>query len=333
MVLRTSEGKSLQEQWNGDRALYDSLKRWDHKIYSQEAFCAQNAFRVGVVIPTAEGRQDNLARVIDGISAQIYAPEHIVIVCDGWSPVDDNEYSVFSANRTTIVSTEKHIPGKEQPKNVGVRHLPFLCNHVWFLDSDVLPGPYALQAYKNAYEESPPLRRVFIGPYEWMKEGQKKAQYSLHNDPRWEMFRRFDYRSTFVGHLGVALACFGGNMVWPVDEFKRVGGFWNDLHAGRCEDGEMGIRATSMSCAFALVRDARGFHIHHKVNTKVIHEKNKRDVPMINERHPYVQDEGLIVADYDGARFNQICQYCGKEINTLEYWLHAEECATEKIYA
>lgn len=285
-----------------------------------------NNFAPGIVIPVGPGdfRLNNLNLVLETIDKQIYEPVEIVIVCDGWTPEPgDIKYpeSIF----THIIGTEKHEPGKEQPRNIGVRYLSENCNYVWFLDSDCLVLPETLHEFAKA-ENYDSIPKVLIGPYEWVNE-EPWIRKELYNDPRWPMFNKSSGYN-FRGDLGVALGCFSGNLIWPIDEFKRVGGFWNEIHTGRCEDGELGIRASAMGVPMTLVKTARAFHMGAMGghgDPKIL-EKNARDVPMINERHPYVEDQGIIVVDEDGKRFNQFCANCGESINTLLIWKHREEC-------
>lgn len=136
------------------------------------------------------------------------------------------------------------------------------------------------------------------------------------------MFQDYAPDHVAVGQLNFALANFSGNLVWPVDQFKRVGGYWNEINMGRCEDGELGLRAASMGVPMSVVPNARAWHLQHPVNMNWIQQANGRDVPMINERHPWVEDLGLIVADADGKRFDFNCPACDEIVNTLEIWNH-----------
>jgi hypothetical protein len=166
-----------------------------------------------------------------------------------------------------------------------------------------------------------------------MPKGKTEPDRSIRNDPRWAAFDVAKNSDVHVNNISIGLACFGGNLVWPIKDFIALGGFWNDLHMGRCEDGELGIRACAAQIPMSLVKQARAYHIWHKGNNEktgmpsATHEKlraNERDVPMINERHPFVQDRGLVVADEDGKRFDQRCPDCGELVNTGEYWGHSE---------
>jgi hypothetical protein len=57
-------------------------------------------------------------------------------------------------------------------------------------------------------------------------------------------------------------------------------------------------------------------------------ERNARDVPMLNDRHPWVEQHGVYVVERDGKRFDQRCAACGELVNTIEYWAHRATCGT-----
>jgi hypothetical protein len=110
-----------------------------------------------------------------------------------------------------------------------------------------------------------------------------------------------------------------------VKEFYRVGGFWNELYHGRCEDGELGLRATAMGVPISFAPRARGWHLHHPVNTELIEARNTRDVPMLRVRHPWVEGNDIFVVDEDGKRFDVKCHHCGEVVNTNKWWEHSGE--------
>jgi len=320
MESSTPEKRLSEEQRDGDRELNDSERRAQDYKYTEKTL---SSFRPGLVIPATADRLDNLKLVLESVTEGIIIPKEIVVICDGWQP--DMQETNLPRTQIKYISTFKHEPGRQQPRNIGVRNL-IDSTHVWFLDSDCLVAPDTLEKYQEAWLMCTAYDRVFIGPYDWMGPDRTTIQPELKNDPRWNMFDKSNPAKSYVGNLGVALGNFSGNLVWPINEFKRVGGFWNELHMGRCEDGELGIRASAMCVPMSLVKDARAYHIHHEVNLPLVYERNKRDVPMINERHPYVEDKGLIVVDRDGKRFDYICSHCGEQVNTNESWPHGEKC-------
>jgi GT2 family glycosyltransferase len=278
---------------------------------------------VGVVIPVGPGREENLKACLAALDEQTVEPHNIVVVFDGH--VAEVDLRPHDANLVGWV-VPKHHPGMEQPRNKGVRVLDPAVEAVWFLDSDVLVEPTALEKLLEKWKPG----RVVLAPYEWLPEGQREPDPELHNDPRWAMFReeRWDgehYVST--GELNVGLACFSGNLMWDINEFQRVGGFWSEIHHGRCEDGELGLRAVAEGIPMAVAREARGYHLWHPINTELAEARNARDVPMLNERHPWVEGDELFVVQRDGKRFEELCPKCRELINTGEIWEHLATCS------
>jgi hypothetical protein len=110
--------------------------------------------------------------------------------------------------------------------------------------------------------------------------------------------------------------------VWPLEQFKQIGGYWNEIHAGRVEDGELGLRAASLGVPMSVVRDARAYHMWHEENRPAKEEKNQRDLLLLWDRHGRVEETGLKIVNEDGKRLNYVCEDCGEEFNTLLYWEH-----------
>lgn len=269
--------------------------------------------KVGAVLTCGPGRLENLTAVLSCLSGQGLAS--ITVVHDG------GEMS-GPVGPVLHVKIPKHEPGAEQPRNVGVRvaleHDPDLT-HVWFLDSDILVEPGCLERYREAGPED----RVLVGPYEWMPGGLRRPQPGLRNDPRWPMFLAQPATHVYYGDLSAGLACWGGNLIWPVADFQRVGGFWSELYHGRCEDGELGLRAVSMGIGISMVAGARGWHLWHPRNQELAMARNERDVPMLNARHPWVEGSGVFVIDEDGKAFAVQCPHCHTAIPTNQWWMHA----------
>lgn len=276
---------------------------------------------VGVVVPVGPGREENLRACLASLECQTVGPYQVLVVFDG------PESAVSLPHRESlshVTLLEKHTPGQEQPRNAGVRALDPRCEAVWFVDCDILLAPDALERMLEKWR----IGRVVIGPYDWLLPGQRTSDSGLHNDPRWAMFEEERWRDPeyeSVGQLNVGLGCFSGNLLWDRKEFERVGGFWNELHHGRAEDGELGLRAVAHRIPIAIAPEARGWHLEHPVNVDLALERNERDVPMLNARHPWVQDEGLHIVEEDGLRFDQTCPRCGESVNSILYWQHVAD--------
>lgn len=317
--------------------------------------------RAAAVIPVGAGREENLLACLGAIGEMTVKPPLVVVVLDGETGLSE---AAIKANRPFVchvVQAPKHEPGLEQPRNYGVRRIEAInakigapITHAWFLDSDILIAPDALERYIEAMGDA---NRVLVGPYDWLPGGVRERVPELRNDPRWASFDTNDPQKVLVDDLSAGLACFSGNLVWPIDEFTRIGGFWDELHHGRCEDGELGLRAVACGVPISYVRGARGWHLDHPRDYETILRRNERDVPMLNNRHPWVagicqcghaeadhdpngvrpccacdcakldKKVGLFVVEEDGKRFNVQCR-CGWSGNTAEIWEHQSTCTS-----
>jgi GT2 family glycosyltransferase len=317
---------------------------------------------------------ENLTLVMESVLKQTIKPKVIVIVYDG-PDVEELAETRFSLP-VIAVKTRKHEPGMEQPRNLGARVATewaaqegIELSHVWFLDSDCIATVSAMAYYEQAAALAGP-NVILVGPYDWLPPGQREPDPDLRNDPegvpppgRWGSFDTHEPGQVVREDLSAGLACFSGNLVWPVGEFERVGGFWNELHHGRCEDGELGLRAVAMGVGITFVRGARAWHLWHERNMEWVLRTNEIDVPKLNERHPWIEgrckcgheqhqhaeeetpvekrryhgpcvececelfEKVLFVVEEDGKRFNVRCS-CGWSGNTALIWNHELECPT-----
>lgn len=286
--------------------------------------------RVGVVITTCRGREENLRRTLAHLDAaeEQHPVEGVVVVYDGCRYGGEHDRLSMRAPYHPL-EVPKHEPGMEQPRNAGVRQLRETApqaNYVWFVDSDVIFKPDILDAYARA-RLAAGVERVLIGPYEWMPQGREQVDESLRSDTRWASFDERGPDHVYLNDLGCGLGCFGGNIMWPIDAFEWVGGFHPDLHHGRCEDGELGLRAASAGVPMSMAREARGWHVWHPVNMELILQRNARDVPLLNSWHPEIQDKGFLLSEKDGARFDFRCTWpgCGLVMNSHDHWNHLSQ--------
>lgn len=316
----------------------------------------EHEFVVGIVITTCAGREANLKRALDYIGdLQVVRPEIIGVIYDGCEIEFDHEFDrrLFAGDSPIVRGKiPKHGPGQQQPRNVGfdlVREFVPDLTHVWFLDSDlIVPSDTLAQFYRGlcAAEQD----RVLVGPYDWLPQGVVGFVPEMIDwdpgvptangmaDYRWPSFKAYGPEvvhqagvDPFPGEdeeiakgrvMGAGLAQFAGNLIWPVEEFARVGGFHIELHHGRCEDGELGLRAVEAGVPMSFVPFARAWHVWHPINGDLARQRNARDVPLLDAMHPGAQQRGLIVVDKDGKRFDYRCPSCGTVTNSLEYWSH-----------
>lgn len=304
---------------------------------------------VAVVMPVGPGREENVKCALNSLYQQTYKPDLIVLVEDGVHLQPDIFENELGNNVIQYSLPERHEPGMEQPRNIGARvaqqYLKHLADyddghteltHVWFVDSDIVMEKIALEKLMEALAAGDP-KRTIVAPYEWLNGAKKRPDVMdetkfylmarrLHNDQRWEMFRHSPPERVYESDLSAGLACFSGNLLWNIDEFMRVGGFWSQIHHGRCEDGELGLRAVAMGVQISFCQAARGYHLEHPVNQLLALERNKRDVPMLNDRHPWVEQGGVFMVDRDGKAFDVHCA-CGQDVPSIGWWDHAFSCA------
>lgn len=316
--------------------------------------------KTAAVIPVGPGREENLTSVLASLADGLVVPSRTVLVADGPDAITAEFERViheFSPLPEIVVHrAEKHQPGKPQPRNIGVRVVEEGggdYTHAWFLDSDCIVEPQTLMALEWANYQDRPGERILIGRYDWLAQGADGPDEGLEMaDPRRASFAAHAPSQTLTHDLSAGLACFSGNLVWPIARFKHVGGFWNEIHHGRCEDGELGLRAVQMGIPIGFVGNAQAWHLWHTRNQALAEEWNMRDVPMLNERHPWLEqrctcghNEGvhavvdskrvgpckdctceaftksIFVVEEDGRRFNARC-WCGWEGNTAAIWEH-----------
>ena len=285
--------------------------------------------RVGVVVPCGPGRGDNIHKTVAAIGAQTVKPHDVIVVFDGQEAVVD----LPDFARGHVIP--RHVPGSELYYNVGARNLDPTCEAVWFLDSDILTTPVALEELLKLWRPG----RIVCGAYDWLPPDVREPDPSLRNDPRWDKLdepKWDDPGFAETDHLNVGLACLSGNLLWDLAEFKRLGGFWNELRRGY--DGELGLRAVAAGIPITFARRARGWHLWHPVDGMLIAEQNARDIPMIDRRHPWcpwLLAPGTITApgidpeappEMLGAHFWTTCPQCLRSLDTTEYWAHVDWC-------
>jgi hypothetical protein len=280
-------------------------------------------FKPGCVITCPDkGRDENTLRTAE-LATKTIALQTVVYI-DGAHPSNQFMYDLDQFG-VDVYHDSKYEPstGMIQPRNRGVEYLDPEINQVWFLDSDLVWEEDPLEVFRDAWDHRD---RIMIGPYDWMAPGETKPWGRLElSDGRWASFNEFNQREELVRDLGAGLACFGGNLLWPRRAFEEIGGFSPDLFHGRCEDGELGLRAVEAGIPMSLVQDARAWHVSHPKNMEWILAANRRDVPLLDAWHPWVHLQGVHPVEEDGCRFNFTCQICGVDLNTWYLWSHMEE--------
>jgi GT2 family glycosyltransferase len=291
--------------------------------------------KVATVIPVGAGRLANLELCLAWLKQQTRPTDYLIVVDDGHNYLGvDLDVDLATS---LLVHIDKHEPGMEQPRNVGVRVARTVwpdITHVWFLDSDIVTRPTALASLEEAVAVDPEPR-IVVAPYDWLDigirpepgndEGIATLIAAERNDPRWEMFEASPPDRVYHADLSAGLACFSGNLLWPVEEFERVGGFWAELHHGRCEDGELGLRAVAMDVPISLPPAARGWHLWHDVDVALTWPATRATCRCSTSATRGSSADGVLV-DRDGAAFDVLCAKCQQAVPTILWWQHAKDC-------
>ncbi len=264
-----------------------------------------------VVIPISPGHEKNLHACLHALGRQTLPPSAVVVVAHRFSLTGymDLEKIVGMGVPCTLAKAHDH----QSPRNVGVDILTrdlggYGLTHVAFLDSDIVVEPRWLECLADtAFTES---ADVVAGPYEFLQENENPFNPETRNDTRWPLFNLDRAMKAspcrygpWRGDITRGLALYGGNLLWDLAEFQRLGGFNPGLIRG--EDGELGIRATRHGTCMAFDGRARGYHQWHRVDVPAILERNRQDLPKIWQIHgDYLQAHGIEMVPEDGMRLN-----------------------------
>lgn len=211
---------------------------------------------IGFVIPSYD-RADNLRLVLQGLEQQT-EQEFAVVVCDDGSTDDTEEVVASFAGSLSIVycwrARDGYDPGAV--RNKGVRYLPRAVTHIWFLDSDVILSPGAVE-HALTKHLGPHPEVVVAGRYDWLRPDVRRApfegQFAADHRSKWDC-------DEIVRCSGAALT---GNLIVPLDIFLKTGGFDPNLKGMRAEDCEFGYNLRSKGYMMVMCEHIVGYHLCH----------------------------------------------------------------------
>jgi len=275
------------------------------------------------VIPTFN-RAKNLDLVLYGLTLQSDQRFEVAVSDDG-SDDDTLDIARSYGDRLSIM-TVTHPHDGYQPgftRNEGVRLLPPTFSHIWFLDSDVVLNPHAVERAREFVDENPKL--VVAGRYDWLPPMEVTKEDLAE---RWGAFisaqlppkpgkwgeiggsmvpglpygldsrRNADWNG--LTHLRTTGATCSGNLIVPWDAWEMVGGFDENIKA-QGQDCDFGRMLGEREWWMAFYDGIAGYHLYHFRNIRFMSEsvrwtiqymREKRGLPPIPEdKMPPIRDQ------------------------------------------
>lgn len=266
--------------------------------------------KVAMIIPT-HNRKNNLLCVLAALSKQTVQPDEIIVVDDrsndGTGQAFFNQYGgvplfKYVYNPPTYVGWNASIP-----RNLGAKVVSRDVDLLWFLDSDVILPPNAVEETLKAYQTGSD-KRVLIGAYHSLVPQEFTAQDVIdrfddvinnkfprkHFDQVGFMTNIKDIRQVSFDKAATsqeefysftdALACFGGYLLIPKKIFYLAGGYDEEIEAG-CEDGDFGITLYETGIKFSYLKESCGYHIPHQQPSGRTNVEIVENVRKLNEKH------------------------------------------------
>lgn len=221
--------------------------------------------QLSFVIPVYN-RRNNLYLVLHGLAYQT-CKDFEVVVCDDGST--DKPLEVLGGfDKYFPVKYYRHARDGYRvclARNQGVRLSRQDATHIWFLDSDVVLHPHAVENALRILKRKPGV--VVAGRYDWLRA--RKTTPALVKD--WEAFKdvytRDDGR-TAPWDDEKEILCSGaarsGNLIIPIKAFYATGGFDEDLEGVGGEDCEFGYALRFKDFMMVMSESIGGLHMDHK---------------------------------------------------------------------
>jgi GT2 family glycosyltransferase len=247
---------------------------------------------VAAIIPLGPGRLDNLVLVAEALGAQTRRPNVKVVICDGHeahlSEKERKRIAALLGGFSIFIEAPKFERGYQMTRNIGVKFLHdagMETDFLWFVDSDILMSPTALEHLMDTALSSP--TGIVAAPYEWLPPGVRVPTPGLRNSPIWQGVAAYGF-GPHKHSRRAALLNLSGNLLYNWNDFWRIGGFHSELKRG--EDGELGLRAACYGIPTTFDLKARGYHLHHPVDAAAVLRATDIDYPKIQAWHPWANE-------------------------------------------
>lgn len=219
----------------------------------------QPAPDLSVVIPTYN-RAGQLVRCLDSLTAQELDPARfeVIVVIDGSTDETQNVLGTMTPSyRLRAFVQENAGPGAA--RNAGVRLAEGRIGV--FIDDDILADPKLLSTHLAVHE----LGREVIALGSVIVELERPSDPFARYFADW--YAEHDAKLARGDREPTYMDCYSNNMSMPLDVFRRLGGFVEDLP--RSEDVELGYRAFEEGVPFAFLAQARGRSQYEKGSREI----------------------------------------------------------------
>ena len=260
--------------------------------------------KTSIILPT-RNRAKNLDCVLTSLSLQKTTRDYEVIVVDDRSEDNTEEIVKKYPNVKYYKVDGKHNTWNASiPRNLGVKMAS--GELLWFLDSDVVLPPNAIEETVTAFIRGS-VARVLIGSYHWLpaqsvtpddvinkfddlKEGklpflhiEKKGMLGQKDIRQVSFDKASDSQQEFYSFTD-SLACFGGYLLMTKQTFWAAGGYDESMLAG-VEDGDFGVTLFEMGARFSYLKEVCGYHIAHEQPMGRDQNVIAQQVFRLNEKH------------------------------------------------
>ena len=279
---------------------------------------------ISIITPTYN-RSEHLRLVASALSKQTNQDFEWIIVDDG--STDDTEkivkeFTVVKAFKILkYYKFDKHTGYRQNRcRNQGARMADKESKAYLFLDADVLLYPDVIEKYIEALNKND--RRIIVGMYWWGKpiqitpidvfenwnkildESLPPVENAQPHGMQGKDIREASFLETTPDEMhfddGHALACFGGNLLIPIDIFREVAKYnmaynpkdnkdeycgYDEYYDAPVEDGDFGLNLRDLQIPVSLHNGINGYHVWHPRNIGEIQQKSRENIVYLDKKH------------------------------------------------
>lgn len=244
--------------------------------------------KIVFIIPVYN-RRENLRLVLHALQLQTDPFFSVVVSDDGSTDAPEEVVAEYTEQMQVRFCTQEHAGYRvSRVRNNGVRacHRPQALTHYWFVDSDVVLNPLAVESIRPFLTAQPNI--VVAGRYDWLPP-MRVTKADL--EERWNKLVRGELPVSetatptqiggrdFPGHMRrrdvrlgadwtstTPILCTGatlsGNLIVPCAAFHKVGGFDQKIE-GQGQDCDFGKMLGREGIQMIFSEAITGFHLYH----------------------------------------------------------------------